>query len=264
VSYGGVHDGCLRRTPKIAVRSLGGTAGRRSHLILNVDRHEFTRFLRTRVLTGEGYLVVGAATAAEAREHGAAHPIELTLLDVDPEGLALDVCRTMKAARPFAAVVMISSTGQSRGHGLAAGADAYLIEPVPAKQLVAVVRRYLGRVSTRDATETGWVVTDPAGLIEGASHGMERVLNLTLRSLLGRRLTDYFEDRDAGGSLLREAVAGHSSHRTLRVRPRERAPVASIVQTSAVAVPGDSLLHVRWAFTIEAAWGRGTRPRDGN
>jgi len=95
------------------------------------------------------------------------------------------------------------------------------------------------------------VVTDPAGLIEAASHGMERVFNLTVRSLSGRRLTDYFEDRETASTLLRSGVAGHGSLRTMRVRPPERAGLSAIVQTSAITVPGDTLNHVRWAFTVE-------------
>jgi CheY-like chemotaxis protein len=236
----------------------------RTHLILNADHHEFTRLLRTRVLTDEGYRVIEAATAVEAREHSRTHPIELTLLDLDlPAGLALDVCRTSKANRPFAAVIMISSAPRSRSDALAAGADAYLIEPVPAIEIVAAVRGFLGRVSGSNWVETGWVITDPAGLIEAASQGMKPVLNLAVRTLIGRRLVDYFEDRDVASSLLREAVAGHGDLRPLRVRPRERAPVSSTVQTSAVPMPGDSLLHVRWAFSVAGQWRRVARSVEG-
>ena len=229
-------------------------------MIVNVDDHDSTRFLRTRVLTQEGYRVVEAATAAGAREHGAAHETELTLLDINlPDGSGFDVCRTLKEDRPFTPVIIISSTHrttQARLDGLAAGADAYLIESVPPKQLVGVIRGFLGHVSDAERHDSGWVITDPGGLIEAASHGMKRVLNLTVRNLTARRLTDYFEDRDVASALLRGAVAGQGSLRTLRVRPRERAPLSSIVQTSPVTVPGDSLHHVRWAFTVEGRWRR--------
>ena len=234
-------------------------------MIVNVDDHDSTRFVRTRVLRQEGYRVVEAATAADAREHGIAHETELMLLDVNlPDGNGFDVCRALKADRPFTPVVIISSTyrtTQARLDGLAAGADAYLMEPVPPKQLVGIVRGFLGHVSDEERNESGWVVTDPAGMIEAASRGMERVLNLTVRSLTGRRLTDYFEDREIASALLRGAVSGHGSLRTLRVRPRERAALSAIVQTSAVIVPGDSLRHVRWAFTVEGRWRRAT-PQD--
>jgi DNA-binding response OmpR family regulator len=233
-------------------------------MIVNVDDHDSARFLRTRVLTQEGYRVVEAATAADARERGAADQTELTLLDINlPDGSGFDVCRALKQDRPFTPVIIISSTHrttQARLDGLAAGADAYLMEPVPAKQLVGVVRGFLGHVSDAERRESGWVITDPAGLIEAASLGIERVLNLTVRSLTGRRLADYFEDRDVASAVLRGAVAGHGSLRTLRVRPRERAPLSAIVQTSAVAVPGDSLHHVRWAFTVEGRWRRAAGP----
>jgi DNA-binding response OmpR family regulator len=233
-------------------------------VIVNVDDHESARFLRTRVLTQEGYRVVEAATAAGAREHGVAHETELTLLDINlPDGSGFDVCRMLKEDRPFMPIIMISSTHrttQARLDGLAAGADAYLMEPVPPKQLVGVVRGFLGHVSDAEGNASGWVISDPAGLIEAASSGMERVLNLTVRNLTGRRLTDYFEDRNVASALLRGAVGGQGSLRTLRVRPRERAPLSAIVQTSSVTVPGDSLHHVRWAFTVEGRWRRATPP----
>ena len=232
-------------------------------MIVNVDDHDSTRFLRTRVLTQEGYSVVQAATAAGAREFGIADDTELTLLDINlPDGSGFDVCRLLKHNRPFTPVVMVSSTHrttQARLDGLAAGADAYLMEPVPPKQLVGIIRGFLGHVAEDEGHESGWVVTDPGGTIEAASRGMERVLNLTIRSLAGRRLTDYFEDRDASAALLRGGVAGQGSLRTMRVRPRERAAFSAIVQTSAITVPGDTLNHVRWAFTVEGRWRRSPR-----
>jgi DNA-binding response OmpR family regulator len=215
------------------------------------------------MLTEKGYRVVEATTFAQALEHGAATETELTFLDVTlPDRNGFDVCRTLKGDRPFVPIIMISSIQQTIGarlDALAAGADAYLIEPVPAKLLLEVVRGFLGHIADAVSHDSGWVITDPAGLIEAASQGMERVFNRTVLSLSGRRLTDYFDDREAAGSLLRAAVAGHGGLRSLRVRPRERAPLSSIVQTSTVTVPGDSLLHVRWAFTIEGRWRRAGR-----
>jgi DNA-binding response OmpR family regulator len=232
-------------------------------MIVNVHDNDPARFLRTRVLTEEGYHVIEAATAADARELGALHETELTLLDINlPDGSGFDVCRTLKRNRPFTPIIMISSTQRTmRAHldEVAAGADAYLTEPVPAKQLVGIVRGFLGYVTDAERCDSGWVITDPAGFIESASHGMARVLNLTVRRLTNRRLTDYFADREVASSLLRGAVAGQSSLRTLSVRPRERAAVPSIVQTSPVSVPGDSLHHVRWAFTLERRERRVTR-----
>ena len=229
-------------------------------MIVNAHTNELTRSRRTRVLTREGYRVVEATTAAGAREYGEGKETELILLDVSlPDGSGFDVCRTLKGNRPFVPVIIISSIQQTIGarlDALTAGADAYLIEPVPAKQLLEVVRGFLGHISDAVSHDSGWVITDPAGLIEAASDGMDRVLNLTVRNLMGRRLTDYFEDRDLAGSLLRGAIAGHGALRSLRVRPRDRALLSSIVQTSTVTVPGDSLLHVRWAFTVEGRWRR--------
>jgi DNA-binding response OmpR family regulator len=87
-------------------------------LIVNVDDHDSTRFLRTRVLTQEGYRVVEPATAAGAREHGAAGETELTLLDINlPDGSGFNVCRTLKEDRPAIHCITFAGRSPSRGAG---------------------------------------------------------------------------------------------------------------------------------------------------
>jgi len=129
-------------------------------MIVNVDDHDPSRFLRTRILTDEGYQVVEAATAATAREYAVRDDVELTLLDIGlPDGNGIDICHTLKRDRPFAPVVIVSSTHrttQARLDGLAAGADAYLMEPVPAKQLVGIIRGFLEHIAEGESHDSGW------------------------------------------------------------------------------------------------------------
>src|SRR5687768_14157155 len=137
--------------------------------ILNVEDDSPARFLKSRILERAGFRVVEAVTAADAVRSAAADDLRLVLLDLRlPDGDGFMVCEQIKATRPTLPVVMITSTygtAQGRQDGLASGADAYLIEPVPADRLVQVVRRFL-EPGTAAATELdAWIVTDDRGVM---------------------------------------------------------------------------------------------------
>ena len=115
--------------------------------VLNVDGNDPARFLRTSLLKGGGYTVIEAATAAAARREGAILDAELVVLDIRlPDGSGFDVCSALKEARPSLPVIMISTCGtpQARLDGYAAGADAYVMEPVAPEQLLMLVRQFIG------------------------------------------------------------------------------------------------------------------------
>ena len=116
------------------------------------------------------------------------------------------------------------ATAQGRQDGLACGADAYLIEPVPADRLVQVVRRFL---------DPGTTVTDSRGLDRhrrSRRHGRDqrpghRLLNLSARGALGRNLPAFFagERHQVFGDIAR-ALDGHVAQREAQIRPRDRRP----------------------------------------
>ena len=105
-------------------------------VILNVEDDSPSRFLKSRILERAGFEVVEAVTAADAIRTASEDGLRLVLLDLRlPDGDGFTVCERIKATRPSLPVVMITSTyatAQGRQDGLACGADAYLIEPVPA------------------------------------------------------------------------------------------------------------------------------------
>ena len=115
--------------------------------ILNVEDDSPARFLKSRILERAGFQVVEAVTAADAIRSASGEELRLVLLDLRlPDGDGFYVCEQIKATRPTLPIVMITSTyatAQGRQDGLASGADAYLIEPVPAERLVQIVRRFL-------------------------------------------------------------------------------------------------------------------------
>jgi two-component system, OmpR family, response regulator VanR len=111
-----------------------------------------------RVLLAEDHAGVAGSIATGLRRHGAAvdiapdggralflarvHPYDVIVLDRDlPEVHGDDVCRTLNAEQPGIKVLMLtaSRTTDDIVHGLALGADDYLLKPFRFAELVARV-----------------------------------------------------------------------------------------------------------------------------
>ncbi len=232
--------------------------------VLNVDDNDPARFLRTSLLQRGGYTVIEAATAAAARSQGTIPDSELVVLDINlPDGSGYDVCSALKEARPSLPVIMVSATfrtTQARLDGYAAGADAYLMEPVPPEQLLMMVRQFIGHRPDVDAEQApAWIVTDPAGRISEISTGAAATLNLAVRGARQRLLTMFFSDRTGAHQLLRAASNGISGSRALTVHPRDRAPQSVIAHVSPIVMPGDTLNWARWALVLRGPATRGRR-----
>jgi CheY-like chemotaxis protein len=197
-------------------------------VILNVEDDSPSRFLKSRILERAGFAVVEAVTAADAVRTASDNDLRLVLLDLRlPDGDGFSVCEQIKSSRPSLPVVMITSTyatAQGRQDGLASGADAYLIEPVPADRLVQVVKRFLDPGTTLTDTEA-WIVTDDRGVMVEISGPGHRLLNLSARGALGRNLPAFFagERHQVFGDISR-ALDGHVTQREAQIRPRDRRP----------------------------------------
>ena len=231
--------------------------------VLNVDGNDPARFLRTSLLKGGGYTVIEAATAAAARREGAILDAELVVLDIRlPDGSGFDVCSALKEARPSLPVIMISTCGtpQARLDGYAAGADAYVMEPVAPEQLLMLVRQFIGYRPDADAAHTAaWIVTDSNGRIQDISAGAAATLNLAVRGARDRLVTMFFSDRTAANQLLRSAVTGSSGSRALTVHPRDRGPLSVIAHVSPVVIPGNLHNWARWALVLRGPATEGRR-----
>src|SRR5262245_13202553 len=125
-----------------------GFASGHTATILNVDDDGPGRFAITQLLQRAGFRVLEAATGGEALRLVAGQP-DLVVLDVHlPDMSGLEVCRRIKAdpATSFSPVLHLSATSREAGqraHGLAAGADAYLTEPVRPEEFLANVHALL-------------------------------------------------------------------------------------------------------------------------
>lgn len=222
-------------------------------VILNVEDDSPSRFLKSRILERAGFQVLEAVTAADAIRTAANDRLRLVLLDLRlPDGDGFQVCEQIKATRPGLPVVMITSTyatSQGRQDGLACGADAYLIEPVPADRLVQIIRRFLepGQVSTME-TEA-WIVTDDRGVMLEISGPGHRLLNLSARGALGRSLPAFFagERHQVFGDMAR-ALDGHVAQRESHLRPRDRRPFAVAYEICREPSTDSAVPRLRWTM----------------
>ncbi|WP_075214322.1 response regulator transcription factor [Mongoliimonas terrestris] len=106
--------------------------------------------VRDQIVDG-GHSIDWVTRLADARDHVAAAPYDLVLLDLMlPDGRGLDFLKTLRAAGDVTPVVIMTAMDQisDRIAGLNAGADDYLVKPFDLDELTArlaaVSRRYHG------------------------------------------------------------------------------------------------------------------------
>jgi two-component system, sensor histidine kinase and response regulator len=116
--------------------------------VLNVNDHEATRYLVTRMLSMAGYQVLEASTGREALDIATRKP-DLVLLDVEmPDIDGYEVCRRLRGHEEtqnllIAHLSAVSVTREDRIRGLAYGADAYWTTPLEEEELLANIEALL-------------------------------------------------------------------------------------------------------------------------
>jgi CheY-like chemotaxis protein len=218
--------------------------------VLNVEDYEPSRFLRSRLFRGAGYRVIEAASAGEALTAASRSAISLALVDVNlPDASGIALCETLKHMNPRLPVLLISAVwlgAERQAAGLAAGAHAYLAEPLAAGELLRSVADALGggQLQADDAT---WVLTDAQGTIQRVSALGARLLSGSERGLQQRSLLVFFDqDRDAWRDDMLRAMRGERIARAGRLRPKERRPLAVRVQIEPTG--DDSYPSLLWTF----------------
>jgi CheY-like chemotaxis protein len=117
--------------------------------VLVVDDSEAARYAMARVLRAAGYKTIEAASGAEALV--LAEAVSALVLDVHlPDLHGFEVCRILRSRRNTAAMPIIHVSGvyvesSHKETASSAGADAYLVAPVPALDLVDTVDSLLAR-----------------------------------------------------------------------------------------------------------------------
>ncbi|ALA59667.1 PAS domain-containing protein [Nitrospira moscoviensis] len=126
-----------------------------SFSVLVVDDHPASLYLKSRLLEGEGYRVLQAASGQQALSVAAAAQPDVVVLDVIlPDLHGFEVCRRLKA-EPATCRILVLQTSvariglHDRVNGLASGADAYVVESAEKDEIVGAVRALL-RLAERE------------------------------------------------------------------------------------------------------------------
>lgn len=123
----------------------------------------------TTVLSAHGYRVLGTDLVATAWHLFVTERPDLAILDVGlPDGDGLSFCRKMRENKEHGIIPVIMLTGrgdfEDKAAGFQAGADHYLVKPIPPKEMLlwvqALLRRTLYDTAEGDALRVGEVEID--------------------------------------------------------------------------------------------------------
>lgn len=113
--------------------------------ILIVDDSLYMRTIIKDTLTAEGFEIVGQAANGETAIDLALElePDLITLDNILPDMLGLDVLKTIREEGVEARVLIISAVGQQSvvQEGLRLGAEDYIVKPFTSAQLIEAVNR---------------------------------------------------------------------------------------------------------------------------
>ncbi len=166
--------------------------------ILHVDDEEANRYIVNRMLRNAGFNIIEATTGKAALQMALEQQPDLIILDVKlPDLPGFEVCRRIKSnpATSFIPVLHLSASfieSKDKAQGLDSGADAYLVQPVEALELIATIRALL---RIRQAEESAlalaceWQTTfnsihDGVGLLDCAGRFLR--CNRAMTELLGK------------------------------------------------------------------------------
>ncbi|HSI85758.1 MAG: ATP-binding protein [Candidatus Methylacidiphilales bacterium] len=119
-----------------------------SNIILIIDDNEDNQYTFGRYLRQSDFEVWKATTGKEGLALAEKQP-SLIILDIQlPDISGYDLCRTLKSEPGTASIPVLQTSAaftesSDRAHGLDEGADAYLIQPIDAQELIATVRSLL-------------------------------------------------------------------------------------------------------------------------
>ena len=202
-------------------------------LILVVDDNPPLRYALGRTLRQHGFDVIDAATGEEALRLGATEQPDLVLLDVNlPDIHGFDVARRLKQGERTRAIPILQISAsfvqtEHRMEGLAAGADAYLVEPVEPGELVANIRALLRMrdaeaglqrttamlAAVVEASPLAIAVFDRDGIIRTWNPAAERLFGYAAADMVGKTASTagpaFLGDENILARLMRgEAING--------------------------------------------------------
>jgi two-component system, OmpR family, phosphate regulon response regulator OmpR len=155
------------------------------HLLI-VDDDRRIRDLLSRFLSGEGYRVTTADTAADARSKLKSLSFDLLILDVMMPGESgFDFAKSMRADANNVPILMLTArdAAESRIKGLEMGADDYLSKPFEPRELSLRIANILKRAQPAVASPAESVRFGPFvyHLARGELRKGEKIIKLTDR-----------------------------------------------------------------------------------
>lgn len=117
---------------------------RPKHRILVVDDDRSVRELLTRLLVGEDYFVLPAASGPEALRIATAGKIDLVLLDLNMPGQnGWDTFERLTAADPLIPIIIITARSNQLFAALASGVGALLEKPLDFPKMLQTIKNLL-------------------------------------------------------------------------------------------------------------------------
>jgi two-component system phosphate regulon response regulator OmpR len=155
------------------------------HLLV-VDDDRRIRDLLSRFLTGEGYRVTTAETAADARAKLKSLSFDLLILDVMMPGESgFDFAQAIRAAADNVPILMLTArdAAESRIKGLEIGADDYMSKPFEPRELSLRIANILKRAQPAESPAPESVRFGPFiyHLSRGELRKGEKIIKLTDR-----------------------------------------------------------------------------------
>jgi len=118
--------------------------------VLIVDDSLYMRTIIKDALVSKGYEVVGQAANGESAIDMALdlQPDIITLDNILPDMLGLDILKTLKEEEIESKIIMISAVGQQSvvDEGLRLGLDDYIVKPFTAEQLIDILEKSLNKI----------------------------------------------------------------------------------------------------------------------
>lgn len=119
-----------------------------SKKVLIVDDSLYMRTILKDTLTEANFTIAGQASTGENAIDLALdlQPDLITLDNILPDMLGLDILKTLKEENISSKIVMISAVGQQSiiEEGLKLGADDYLVKPFTSEKLLEVINKVMG------------------------------------------------------------------------------------------------------------------------
>lgn len=259
---------------------------------LVVDDNDAMRYAVGRMLRDAGFSILEAATGRDALQLAASVP-DVVILDVNlPDISGVEVCSRIKTDPRTSSIPVIhlsaySTDSVAQTRGLAAGADAYLSQPIPRQELLGTVQALL---RTRGASppnslqqpevrhllealrEKNYIMAtlveacplpivalDRSGLVTAWNAAAEQVFGWSEKEVLGRPVPYLPHDRHDEAEWLasrnqeRKALVGHQTWRrrkdgTLIEVSLSRAPLYdSRGELNGCIIVAEDITHRKWS-----------------